>query len=481
MTTRIVKTVTVNVGGAKPAAPVARVVQVAQVAAVARVVRVASPVKAPSCPVPDPNTMPAHERPVSTFLACASEATTVVNRKNNLPYDVYIGRGSPYGNPFTHVESDTPGVIRVATREEAIRRYRGWLLGTEKEPAKYGWTPPDRDKVLALKGKVLGCYCKPLDCHGDVLVALIEEHDRQVDENQLVGFERQPEPELEPLTGEDDGKPAPFLRWVGGKRLVAADLAARILDRLAPGGAYFEPFLGSGAVALALPRGTRMVLGDFSAPLGGLWWWLKRNAGRLAEAIPPAFYNTEERYYEHRDLFNAGKFNVDDPTPSALFLWLNHTNYNGVYRENKNGGYNVPFGKRKTISLPSELQLRRVGEHLRTAQIMVGTDFAETVRGATRGDVVFLDPPYDGTFDDYTAGGFGADGQTRLAQVMEALVCRGVHVLMTNADTPRIRELYGAAPWTIEDVAERRSVAADSDNRKDAKCVLVIGTPEPRR
>lgn len=407
---------------------------------------------------------PAAER--STAVIC--DRTTlpvaeVVNRDHS-PFDVYIGRGSPYGNPFTHINSNVPGVIVVPTKGDAIRRYRAWLLGTEHEPTKYGWTPPSRDKVLALRGKRLGCHCKPDDCHGDVLVELIEMDDQQALENAEA-------------TLLEDGDAVQFLRWAGSKRDVAAELVKLVLDHLAPGRTYYEPFLGAGAVALALPRGTRMTLGDFCRPLAGVWWWLKRNAGRLAEAIPPAFRNDEETYYQLREQFNTLKFSTDDPLPSALFVWLNHTNYNGIYRENKDGGYNVPWGKRKKIALPSELQLRRVGEHLRTAEIMVGADFAETLRGVGKGDVVFLDPPYDETFSDYNAGGFGPDEQERLAAIALSCAKRGAFVMQTNADTERVRNLYGSSPWRITAVDERRTIAADPGKRAKAACVLITNAP----
>lgn len=98
-------------------------------------------------------------------------ATRVVNLYKE-KYDVYIGRGSPFGNPFTHKNDGTKASIVVESREEAIELYALWLVGDVEIP---GLEPPTKDEIKALKGKTLGCYCKPKDCHGDVLAALAEE------------------------------------------------------------------------------------------------------------------------------------------------------------------------------------------------------------------------------------------------------------------------------------------------------------------
>ncbi|HEX7095343.1 MAG TPA: Dam family site-specific DNA-(adenine-N6)-methyltransferase [Acidimicrobiales bacterium] len=464
-------------------------------------------------------------REVAAELASDNvRAATVVNR-NTEPFDVYIGRGSPFGNPYSHVASQHRTIV-VATRDEAIRRYKRWLLGEET----VAWMrPPTRDQVLALRGKRLGCYCRPLSCHGDVLVELIEEHDAHVAENEA---DAQPAPAVE-TTGvsaqgvrrrdghglafddeerlaveasvrlreaaerraiaaapPDDAAPdveadaddgatvlSPFLKWVGGKRWAIDLLVPRIAAALVPGATYVEPFLGAGAIALAMPAGTPMELGDYCAPLMGLWWWIKHDVERLVEVIPPGLRD-ELRYYETRARFNARMFDVEDPLPSALFLWLNFMCFNGVYRENAAGEFNVPFGKgRKVVRLPNERQLRRVHEHLQSAKLYIGADFSFTVQCAEDGDVLFADPPYDGVFTDYTADGFGPGEQRRLAESLELARRRGVTILETNADTPLIRELYAGDGWTIENLEEPRAVAAKGTSRTKAACVLITGTP----
>jgi DNA adenine methylase len=273
--------------------------------------------------------------------------------------------------------------------------------------------------------------------------------------------------EFEPLT--------PFVKWAGGKRWAADTLAALIDPLLAiTGGRYFEPFLGGGAVALALRSGNAQTLGDFCAPLTGLWWWLRRDAAALVDAIDLSWDNTKDGYYYIRHQFNEhGHFSAKDPTPSARMLWLNHSCFNGLYRENADGGFNVPWGKRKSIAIPSRERLIAIQDRLWNTSIQIGQDFAETLRRVREGDVVFADPPYDGTFADYTSAGFGPPEQERLAGVLDGCRRVGATVLMTNSDTPRIRSLYPEKDWIVKPLVEPRSVAADSDKRQDVVCLLV--------
>ena len=108
---------------------------------------------------------------IATILAARTALVTRVVNLRKEPYDIYIGRGSPFGNPFTHKKDGTKASIVVDSREEAIDLYAMWLVGDVEIP---GAEPPTKDEIMSLKGKTLGCFCKPKSCHGDVLVALVE-------------------------------------------------------------------------------------------------------------------------------------------------------------------------------------------------------------------------------------------------------------------------------------------------------------------
>lgn len=272
---------------------------------------------------------------------------------------------------------------------------------------------------------------------------------------------------------------APFLRWVGSKRRYAPALAERCMANLR--GRYIEPFLGSGSVALAMPSDVPMILGDRSLPLGYLWWWIQREPVAVAEYAAgygldlDTGWNTESGYNAARVEHNEQPYADDDYRPSARFLWLMSSCFNGIYRENKNGYFNVPWGRRKRASVPTVATLQAVATHLQHADIRPGWDFADVMAEAARGDVVFNDPPYDGdatAFTTYVAEAFTGVAQQRLRDESERAAHRGATVIMTNADTPRVRELY-RGNWRFDEVIEARPVAANPRARMPARCLVV--------
>lgn len=454
---------------------------------------------------------------VDTLVEIRASATTVVNKERGEAFDVYIGRGSIYGNPYSHVRSSHK-VIYVPDRHEAIRRYRRWLLKLET----VAWCdPPTFEQIMALKGKRLGCSCKPENCHGDVLVEWInagkpvteedlmqmtlnleartdadvqgDDHvrDRDLDvevdlgsdgdgeaEDPRSGVRSKPDLDDEAGDGAPEGPPplvAP-LKWPGSKKWAAAYLAARVHEHLAPGRFYYEPFLGSASVALAMPAGTRMVLSDYCAPVSAFWWWIRNKPAVLHAAIEGGedWTVSEENYYRIREAFNADMFSIKSAVPAARFLWLNRTCFNGVYRENGDGKFNVPFGKKTSVTMPTLEHLMRLSQHLQTANILLACDFEAALRGVRAGDVVYADPPYHDVYDSYVKGGFGEAGQVRLAKVLGDCVERGATVFMTNSATMLIRELY-EGKFAFEDFDEPRSVAARGSSRQKVGCILAIG------
>lgn len=280
--------------------------------------------------------------------------------------------------------------------------------------------------------------------------------------------------------GIDGDRLIPFLKWAGGKREQAEAIAAWCTARLGPGGRYIEPCLGGGAVALAMPRGTPMILGDANEALGYLWWWIQQRPAAIAEiaaglgVVKGDGFNTETGYYDVRRAFNTCKLDAEDPTPSARFLWLVHACFNALYRENSLGGFNVPWGKRPRVAIPSAAALEAISAHLQTALIYPGWDFADVIAMAQAGDVVYVDPPYDAditAFTTYVAKAFDPREQERLAESIWAAIGRGVAVMTSNADTERVRKLYDGL--TIEAIEEPRSVAAHGGARKAAACVRI--------
>lgn len=266
----------------------------------------------------------------------------------------------------------------------------------------------------------------------------------------------------------------PFLRWPGGKRRMADALAAEI----AASGArtYVEPFLGAGAVALALPI-ERQVLSDVNRPLINLWRMIQRYPGAVASACEKAF----DLYKNERDGYERARYEFNARTPfgiehAGLMLYLNALCFNGVWRVNADNYFNVPFGDCKSARSITADETSAISMKLRNCELLYD-DFRVIIPSAQRGHAIFADPPYDDGFAAYTADGFGPDDQRKLAVLLYAASLRGALVWSTNADTPFIRDIYAWAD--VEAIAEPRSVGATEERRAQVACVLIRSPKRP--
>lgn len=257
----------------------------------------------------------------------------------------------------------------------------------------------------------------------------------------------------------------PFLKWCGGKKQLADTLLPLILERLAPGGAYIEPFLGGGAVALRIDRETPVRASDACPPLVETWQMVAAQTyalSRLLEQLRDG--HSADQYYAVRAEMPDGPVGR-----AARFIYLNKTGFNGLYRTNRAGLFNVPLGRGRATSIPTYGELMAVASVVREWTIGL-LDFERAIDRAGAGDVVYADPPYDGTFA-YSSG-FGDVARVRLASSLRRAARRGVGVVVTDADTPLVRRLYAWAD--VRSIDERRSVAASSSSRDDASCIVAV-------
>ena len=242
----------------------------------------------------------------------------------------------------------------------------------------------------------------------------------------------------------------PFLKWAGGKSLVATEIIKR-LGRLPSTSTYFEPFVGGGATFFRY-RPTRAVLIDRNAVAIHTYRAVKDSVEELiAELERIRAPRTRREYEEIRTEFNQLPLQVSGSAAlrkAALFVVLNHTCYNGLFRVNQSGEFNVPFGYYKRAFIFDADNLRAASYTLRAADaFLVSGDYSEATQRAKRGDVVYFDPPYDpldetANFTEYTSAGFGLRDQERLADHVHRLIDRGCRVALSNSPTPSIRELY---------------------------------------
>jgi DNA adenine methylase len=269
----------------------------------------------------------------------------------------------------------------------------------------------------------------------------------------------------------------PVVKWAGGKTQLLPEIISRLPKTFA---SYHEPFLGGAAVFFGLSPETA-TLSDTNAHLVGLYRAIRDDHESLGNALNSlqAAYNQmtpdeqAEAFYLAREEFNSGE--LSSLRRSVLFLFLNKAGFNGLYRENAKGYFNVPFGRRRHLGFPSAENLAACSESLQRATLSVAS-FEEVANRATPGDFVYFDPPYvpltaESSFTAYQAGGFGLAQQKLLAELFAALTKRGVYALLSNSHTSLVTELYG--DFTIDVVHARRNINSKGDRRGSVEEVLV--------
>lgn len=263
----------------------------------------------------------------------------------------------------------------------------------------------------------------------------------------------------------------PFLKWAGGKYSLLPEL-----DRLIPAGKrLIEPFVGGGSVFLNSEKHESFLLADVNADLINLYQMLDVDHIRVWSLAKILFQhsNSEEAYKELRDEFNHQRMRA--PERAAAFLFLNRHCFNGLIRYNRDGFFNVGWGKYESPYFPeAEIKAFKQRSH---KCVFMNSGFRRTLALAGDGDVVYCDPPYEplpGTagFTNYTAGGFSWADQISLAESCVAAYQRGAKVLISNSTAPRILELYGEHGFTFHHVSARRAISSKGSTRETAKDIV---------
>lgn len=262
----------------------------------------------------------------------------------------------------------------------------------------------------------------------------------------------------------DRSLPRPFLKWAGGKQ--------QLIDALLPHmpsefGTFHEPFVGAGAVFFALARTSRLhgaVLSDTNTRLLATWRAVRDDVDALIERLRAMKYD--------KDFFMAQRARDIDQEPdveiASWFIYLNKTGFNGLYRVNSKGKFNVPFGRYTDPAICDERTLRAASEALRGVEIRQ-EDFAAVLDRAVPGDLVYFDPPYvplsaSSSFTAYTPDGFTLKDQERLRDVARQLKARGVHVLLSNSSSEAVDALY-ADGFAVRRVGATRAINSKGSAR----------------
>jgi DNA adenine methylase len=255
----------------------------------------------------------------------------------------------------------------------------------------------------------------------------------------------------------------PFLKWAGGKTALLPELLKAAPERIET---YYEPFLGGGALFFALQsegRFDRAVLSDSNRELINAYVQVRDNVDGLIKALGVhqrkyrAAEDRAEYYYTIR-----GKKLTCSLGGAANLIFLNKTCYNGLYRVNSKGGFNVPHGRYTNPTICDEANLRAASEALRGVELLVG-DFAAAPEQAGAGDFVYFDPPYvplseTAYFTSYTANEFGMDEQGRLAAAASTLARRGASVALSNSGHQDVAALYREPCFDLAQVKARRNI-----------------------
>lgn len=264
--------------------------------------------------------------------------------------------------------------------------------------------------------------------------------------------------------------PRPFVKWAGGKRQLLS-----ILNDAAPKsfGRYFEPFIGGGAFLFSqLPE--RATIADVNSELINCYIVIRDDVNALMRSLK-LHKNNEEHFYATRAK------NLAKLTPiqrASRFIYLNKTCFNGLYRENRSGQFNTPFGRYVNPKIVDKENLLAISAYLKTSGVKINCGSYQSVLDeAKAGDFVYFDPPYvpltkTANFAGYVKGGFGINDQIELAKVYAQLSKKGVLVMLSNSNTDIIHELYKG--FTIKTIHASRSINCKGGSRgKEENEVLV--------
>lgn len=268
---------------------------------------------------------------------------------------------------------------------------------------------------------------------------------------------------------------SPFVKWAGGKRQLIPQIRERMPEKYND---YYEPFVGGGAVIFDLLP-VNALINDINKAL--------INTYRTICNEPDAFLKEVNRldndmwedgkkyYYTIREHYNDKLMRSEyDVELAALFVFINKHCFNGLYRVNGKGLFNVPYNNSRRVSVDEEA-IMAASEYLKGATIIDG-DFEQACKNAKKGDFVFIDSPYaplDPTsFESYTKEGFDIESHKRLAKLYDELTARGCYCMLTNHNTDLINELYGNKGYKIDVVSVKRMINSDASNRVGEEVII---------
>ena len=268
---------------------------------------------------------------------------------------------------------------------------------------------------------------------------------------------------------------APFVKWAGGKRQLIPQIRERMPEKYND---YYEPFVGGGAVIFELLPANALI-NDINKALINTYRTIcnepddfLREVNRLDNDM---WEDGKKYYYSIREHYNDKLMRSEyDVELAALFVFINKHCFNGLYRVNGKGLFNVPYNNSRRVSVDEDVIIA-TSEYLRRVTIIDG-DFEQACKNAKKGDFVFIDSPYaplnPTSFESYTKEGFDIESHKRLAKLYDELTARGCYCMLTNHNTELINELYGNKDYKIDVVSVKRMINSDASNRVGEEVII---------
>lgn len=268
---------------------------------------------------------------------------------------------------------------------------------------------------------------------------------------------------------------APFVKWAGGKRQLIPQIRERMPEKYND---YYEPFIGGGAVIFDLLPANALI-NDINKALINTYRIICNESDAFLKEVNrldnDMWEDGKKYYYTIREHYNDKLMRSEyDVELAALFVFINKHCFNGLYRVNGKGLFNVPYNNSRRVSVDEDVIIA-TSEYLRGVTIIDG-DFEQACKNAKKGDFVFIDSPYaplnPTSFESYTKEGFDIESHKRLAKLYDELTARGCYCMLTNHNTELINELYGNKDYKIDVVSVKRMINSDASNRVGEEVII---------
>ena len=268
---------------------------------------------------------------------------------------------------------------------------------------------------------------------------------------------------------------APFVKWAGGKRQLIPQIRERMPEKYND---YYEPFVGGGAVIFDLLPANALI-NDINKTLINTYRTICNEPDDFLKEVNrldnDMWEDGKKYYYTIREHYNDKLMRSEyDVELAALFVFINKHCFNGLYRVNGKGLFNIPYNNSRRVSVDEDVIIA-TSEYLRGVTIIDG-DFEQACKNAKKGDFVFIDSPYaplnPTSFESYTKEGFDIESHKRLAKLYDELTARGCYCMLTNHNTELINELYGNKDYKIDVVSVKRMINSDASNRVGEEVII---------